>query len=68
MGRWKPHALRMGYSSYLRPKASHLFETTDSVLETMERLQNGVGPRLKLPLLLRDQEQGTKLLWDYLTV
>ena len=29
---------------------------TDSDLETMERLQIGVGPRLKPPLLLRDQK------------
>ena len=31
--------------------------STDSDLETMERLQIGVGPRLKPPLLLRDQNK-----------
>ena len=38
---------------------------TDSDLETMERLQIGVGPRPKSPLLLRDQKQKAPL-WDYL--
>lgn|GEM_PF-3628621 len=41
--------------------------STDSDLETMERLQIGVGPRPKSPLLLRDQNKKTPL-WDYLMI
>lgn len=63
MGRWKPHAFRMVCNSIIRGKAVSIVFSTDSVLETMERLQNGVGPRPEPPLLLRDQE----MLWDYLT-
>jgi len=65
MGRWKPHALSMGIKceSVFRPMA--LRASTDSDLETMERLQIGVGPRPKSPLLLRDQNKKAPL-WDYL--
>jgi hypothetical protein len=31
-----------------------LWYFADSILETIERLQNGVGPRPESPLLLRD--------------
>ena len=41
--------------------------SADSDLETMERLQIGVGPRPKSPLLLRDQNKKAPL-WDYLMI
>jgi len=67
MGRWKPHALSMGIKCKSVFRLMALRASTDSDLETMERLQIGVGPRPKSPLLLRDQNKKA-LLWDYLMI
>jgi len=59
MGRWKPHVLIMAEKEIISKAAVEYRCSTDSVLETMERLQNGVGPRPKSPLLLRDLKKET---------
>ena len=52
MERWKPHVLIMVEKEFT-PEAAYKYRcSTDSVLETMERLQNGVGPKPESPLLL----------------
>ena len=62
MGRWKPHALSMGIQCESRPSRLSFEASTDSDLETMERLQIGVGPIPKSPLLLRDQKKGIVIM------
>jgi len=54
MGRWKTHVYLMGVRAFAYSDTWKYGHSADSMLETMERLQHGVGPRHKSPLLLRD--------------
>ena len=65
MGRWNSHDGSWTLKRINAPAFGKSGQSTDSDLETMERLQIGVGPRPKSPLLLRDQNKKAPL-WDYL--
>ncbi len=67
MERLKHHVLIMDWVVSFRAVTVKYSCFADSILETMERLQNGVGPRQKSPLLLRDQNRGQEILWEFLT-